>query len=49
MTWLAVALGGAAGSVARYAVGVGMQRVSADFPYGTRTIYAARAGPAARC
>lgn len=38
MIWLAVAIGGALGSVLRYAVGLAMQRASVDFPYGTLTI-----------
>ena len=38
MMWLAIALGGAVGSVLRYAVALVMQNVSVDFPYGTLTI-----------
>jgi len=34
MIW-AIALGGAAGTVARYLVSLGMQRTSSDFPYST--------------
>ncbi len=37
MIW-AIALGGAAGTVSRYLLGLGMQRMSADFPYGTLLI-----------
>lgn len=35
MVWLGVALAGAAGSVARYAVGLMLQRLSIGFPVGT--------------
>lgn len=38
MTWLAVALGGAGGSVARYGVGLLLERSSATFPVGTLTV-----------
>lgn len=34
MIW-AIALGGAAGSVTRYLISLGMQRSSLDFPFGT--------------
>jgi fluoride exporter len=35
MTWMAVAVGGAAGSVLRYAVGLALLRGSGAFPLGT--------------
>lgn len=38
MTWLGVALGGAAGSVLRYAVGLALLRPSSAFPLGTLTV-----------
>ena len=34
MIW-AIALGGAAGTVARYLLSLGMQRTSSEFPFGT--------------
>jgi CrcB protein len=37
MIW-AIALGGAAGTVARYLLTLAMQRTSADFPFGTLLI-----------
>jgi len=38
MTWLAIGLGGAAGTLARYGVGTAVQRYSATFPYSTLVI-----------
>lgn len=38
MTWLGVAVGGAAGSVLRYAVGLALLRSSGAFPLGTLTV-----------
>ncbi len=38
MTWLGVALGGAAGSVLRYAVGLALLRPTAAFPIGTLVV-----------
>jgi fluoride exporter len=38
MTWIAVALGGAAGSVARHAVNLGFSRFGAATPYATATV-----------
>ena len=38
MMWLAIAIGGAIGSMLRYAVALGMQKTSVEFPYGTLTI-----------
>ncbi len=35
VVWLAVALGGAGGSVLRYAVGLAFVRTSVSFPFGT--------------
>jgi CrcB protein len=38
MTFLAIALGGAAGSVLRYAVQTALRPASAGFPWGTLTV-----------
>lgn len=38
VTWLAVAVGGAGGSVARYAVGLWMERTPVAFPLGTLAV-----------
>lgn len=38
MTWLAVALGGAGGSVARYGVGLLLERAPGAFPLGTLAV-----------
>lgn len=38
VTWLAVAVGGAAGSVARYAVGLALSRTAIGFPVGTLVV-----------
>jgi CrcB protein len=38
MTWLAVAIGGAGGSVLRYAVGLLLARTAVGFPIGTLAV-----------